>query len=389
MTTEHARPPLPAERRAGIEAALHRDGIVRISQLAQDLGVAAVTLRRDLAQMERRGLLVRVHGGAVPTGPRTGSDDSAEGPRGVGAQSAQNVEQERTPLTHPKIAALAPSLSYYWPGIVAGMREQAKAEGYDLVVRGASYELQDERPLLQRLVDSQDITGLLVAPNTEAEHASETLAWLEESGLPYVLVERNALHPETHAPMESATTDHALGGYLAASHLASLGHQRVGIVLSQDSPTSQKIAQGWHQACEELGMQPSHTMESMLPDRNSPDFPTAVDQALEDMTAAGITGLLVHPDAEAMAIGDLALNRGISIPEDLSLVAYDDEVASLFTPSLTAVSPPRHQVGRAAVRLLADRLRNPERVVHRVVLSPSMQVRDSTTMPDSGAEASG
>ena len=54
-----------------------------------------------------------------------------------------------------------------------------------------------------------------------------------------------------------------------------------------------------------------------------------------------------------MAIIDLALNRGISVPDDLSIIAYDDEVAQLFTPALTAVSPPRAAVGEAAVDLLA------------------------------------
>jgi DNA-binding LacI/PurR family transcriptional regulator len=259
------------------------------------------------------------------------------------------------------------------------MREQAEREGYDLVVRGASYELQDERPLLQRLVDSQDIVGLRVAPNTEAQHAADTLAWLKASGLPHVLVERESIDPETSTPLESVLTDHALGGYIAASHLASLGHQRVGLVLSEHSPTSRKIAQGWHQACEDLGLEPAHLVESVLPDRSKPEFPAAVDQALDRVTKAGVTGLLVHPDAEAMALGDLALNRGISIPEDLSLIAYDDEVASLFTPSLTAVAPPRAHVGRAAVHLLAERVRHPDRVTHRVILSPELSVRESTT----------
>jgi DNA-binding LacI/PurR family transcriptional regulator len=61
------------------------------------------------------------------------------------------------------------------------------------------------------------------------------------------------------------------------------------------------------------------------------------------------------------------------------LIAYDDEVASLFTPSLTAVAPPRAHVGRAAVHLLAERVRHPDRVTHRVILSPELSVRESTT----------
>ena len=66
MTDHEPHPPLGAERRAHVMAVLGRDGVVRIAQLMDELNVAPVTLRRDLAQMEQEGLLVRVHGGAVP-----------------------------------------------------------------------------------------------------------------------------------------------------------------------------------------------------------------------------------------------------------------------------------------------------------------------------------
>lgn len=94
-----------------------------------------------------------------------------------------------------------------------------------------------------------------------------------------------------------------------------------------------------------------------------------------------ITALVVHSDPEAMAFVDLALNRGISVPGDLSVIAYDDEVAQLFTPALTAVSPPRGAVGRAAIDLVARRIDDPSRPVHRVTLNPTLNVRGSTAPP--------
>ena len=119
----------------------------------------------------------------------------------------------------------------------------------------------------------------------------------------------------------------------------------------------------------------------MLPPRTSPDFSAVVDAALDSALSTGVTALVVHSDPEAMAFVDLALNRGISVPDDLSVIAYDDEVAELFTPALTAVSPPRGGVGQAAVDLLARRLEDPNRPVHRVVLSPTLNVRGSTAPP--------
>ena len=362
MTDDNAHVLLAAKRREHVLDALARDGAVRISQLVDDLGVTPVTLRRDLAQMEREGVLVRVHGGAVPS------------KAAAAAASAPSEPEVRT------IAVLVPSLNYYWPGVVRGMEAEARARGLKVLLRGASYELQDERPVLERLVANEDIAGLVVAPNTDTPHAQDVARWLHESGIPTVLVERDAVSPDG-APIESVTTDHALGAMLAARHLASLGHRRVGLVLSRNSPTSRKIAAGWQQAVADLELGPARHVETVLPDRSSPDFTSEVNTALDALMDAGITGLLVHSDPEAMAVVDLALNRGISVPEDLSIIAYDDEVAQLFTPALTAVSPPRASVGRTAVDLLLHRMGNPDRPVHRVQLSPQLNIRASTAAP--------
>ena len=90
---------------------------------------------------------------------------------------------------------------------------------------------------------------------------------------------------------------------------------------------------------------------------------------------------LVHSDPEAMAVIDLALNRGVSVPGGLSIASYDDEIAQLFSPALTAVCPPRAAIGEAALDLLADRIADPARPTRRVILSPCLNVRDSTAPP--------
>lgn len=86
----------------------------------------------------------------------------------------------------------------------------------------------------------------------------------------------------------------------------------------------------------------------------------------------------MHSDPEAMGVVQHCEDRGIPVPGALSVVAYDDEVAGLFSPALTAVRPPRAWIGRAAVDLVLARWAEPGRPVHRVVVNPSLVVRDST-----------
>lgn len=375
MTDQIQHPPLAASRRTHVLDALARNGVVRVSELMDELGVAPVTLRRDLAQMEREGLLVRVHGGAVPAGP------PADGRRRVPSGDTPETGSSTLPGS---IAVLVPSLNYYWPGVIRGMEIEAEKNGMRVLLRGASYELQDERPVLERLVLRDDVLGVIVAPNTETIHAQDVIQWLAACGKPSVLVERDGLVLPEGTPVESVSTDHALGTLLAARHLAGLGHRKVGLMLSRFSPTSRKIAAGWQAACIELGLTPSDHVEQLLPDRSSPDFSSAVDATLDMALRTGVTGLLVHSDPEAMAFVDLALTRGISVPDDLSIIAYDDEVAQLFTPALTAVSPPRAAVGESAVDLLLRRIADPARPVHRVMLNPRLNVRGSTAPPRGG-----
>ncbi len=235
MTDRSPHTPLAPARRAHILDALTRGGVVRNSELIEQLGVTPVTLRRDLARMEEEGLLHRVHGGAVHV---------------TGAMAEAAGFHDEAPIgSRGSIAVLVPSLSFYWPTVVRGIEAEAHRQGFRVLLRGGSYELQDERPVLERLVESEQVRGLIVAPNTDTPHAQEVIQWLSESRVPSVLAERDGYVLPGDVPAESVTTDHALGGMLAARHLAALGHRKVGLVMSRTSPTSRKIAAGWDAAC--------------------------------------------------------------------------------------------------------------------------------------------
>lgn len=358
MTEPTPRPPLAAERRSYLLGVLARDGAVRVADLVEHLAVTPVTVRRDIAQLEAEGLLDRVHGGAVAR---------ADADRGAEPAAPESA-----------IGVLVPSLDYYWPGVVRGIEAEAAKHGLRTQLRGSSYQAVDEVPAVRRLVEREGVRGLLLAPNTDSPRAQDLLQWLAGSGVPSVLVERDDRLEPHHEAVESVRTDHALGALMALRHLADLGHRHLGLVVNGPSPTSRKIAAGWRRAVAELELDATAHFERTIPDRRDPEFDRIVDAILETTLSTGTTALLVHSDPDAMAFVQHAQDRGLSVPRDLSVVAYDDEVARLYSPALTAVSPPRTSVGRAAVDLLVKRLADPGRPVHRVVLSPHLEVREST-----------
>ena len=371
MTTSDKRGPLQVARRARLLDALQRNGVLRISDLTEALGAAAVTIRRDIAQLAAEGLVRRVHGGvALPSSSAAAS-----------AAASADGSDEDEPSGGYALGMLVPSLDYYWPNVAQGAEEAARELDMRVVLRGSSYDTQDDRPQLTRLVDQQGVDALIVAPRMDAPTTERTVEWLTGTGIPVVLLERTATAGPHHAVLESVVTDHALGAAMAVRHLVSLGHRRIGVVLAEPSPTRPHVRRGWLEAAAECGLDVTATVDALVPDARTPECRAALDDVLDRCLRTGTTALLVHADPEAVALVQRCEERHLSVPGDLSLVAYDDEVAGLVSPALTAVRPPRRSIGRAAVRLVADRLADPGRPTHRVVISPSLRVRDSTAAP--------
>ena len=353
-----AAAPLPAQRRAELLSVLNADTALRVSDLASQLGVSVMTIRRDLTELQGQGLIRRVHGGAV-------------------LQQAPVAVPSRLE-THGKIGFLVPSLDFYWPSVARSAETAAARRGLRLLLRGDSYDSVDERPALAALFAMDDVVGVGAVINTMGPHAAEVLEWLAQQTKPVVLIEREAVAGHFHRAVESVVTDHAEGAATAAQHLWDLGHRRIGCVVSRSSPTTRKITIGWRAACRQLGLPEDDIWVEDVPDHRTTSFAPTVETIIDRCLAEGLTGLLVHSDREAIGLVQHLEGRGLRVPDDISVVSYDDELAALFSPALSAVRPARDALGASAIDLLAARLADPGRPTHRVTISPELFVREST-----------
>ncbi|MEU6431736.1 substrate-binding domain-containing protein [Microbispora sp. NPDC046973] len=380
MTVSDSAAPLPDERRAQVIELLRRRGVLRVNELASELDVSAITIRRDIALLASQGLIRRVRGGAAllrrPVAEAPISQAPGDRPPPQPAQDA--AEEAKAQVT---IGMVVPSLDYYWPDVIRGVREAAAASDTRVVLRGATYQAADERRQLSWLVDSVGVDGLLVAPTTTGEDGEALVRWLQSAEVPVVLVERAAVVGPYQEAMESVVSDHVFGAAMAVRHLAALGHRRIGVITTKESPTSPHVRRGWRQACEELGLGLDDALDADTVDRRDPEWPHVLDDLLDECVASATTALLVHSDPEAISLVERCQERGIRIPGDLAVVTYDDEVAELCDPPLTAVRPPKAAIGRAAFALLADRIADQDahRPAHRVVIEPRLIVRSSSS----------
>ncbi len=379
MTVPEAPTPLPDERRAQVVELLRRRGVVRVNDLATELDVSAITVRRDIALLASQGIIRRVRGGAVLHGGALADTLAVKDPEGAPPPQAapHPVAARAGQLT---IGVVVPSLDYYWPDVIRGVREAAAASGARIVLRGATYQAADERRQLSWLVESLGVDGLLVAPTTTGADGEALVRWLQHTDVPVVLIERTATVGPYQEAMESVVSDHALGATMAVRHLAALGHRNVGVVTTLQSPTAPHVRRGWRQACEELGLRLDGALDVTTVDQRHPEWPKQLDEVLDKCLSSGATALLVHSDPEAISLVERCQERGIRMPGDLTVVTYDDEVAELCDPPLTAVRPPKSAIGRAAFAMLTARLADPDpqRPAHRLVIEPRLIVRSSS-----------
>ncbi|MFD8498086.1 substrate-binding domain-containing protein [Amycolatopsis sp. NPDC059657] len=347
---------LAAERHEIILSLLRQHGTVRLSDLVTRLGVSSVTVRRDVTELADRGLLARVHGGVTLVRPRSAQPDQRASPGAL-------------------IGMVTPSVEYYWPQVIQGAQSTVAGAGGRLVLRASSYDAGEDRRQVGKLLE-RGVQALLVAPATDGRGSLELVRWLGSLAVPVILVERLPPAELPTLAMDAVTTAHALGAGLAVRHLVSLGHRRVGLVTSRSSPTSRALRAGWRETIESLGH--DHGPDFDVPAYGSPGWAEVYDEVLARCRREKVRALLVHSDREAIGLIEQARDSGLAVPGELAVVSYDDEVATVSDPPLTAVRPQKHRLGALAAELALARLaEGAERPVHRMQLWPVLVVRES------------
>ncbi|MCX4486501.1 substrate-binding domain-containing protein [Streptomyces anulatus] len=315
-------------------------GSLRVAELAEELGMSAVTLRRDVEALAAQGLVERLHGAVVwPTGQSR--------PAPAAAPPAEGLV----------VGMVVPTTEYYYADVVRGARQTVEAAGARLTI-GLSRYLPDEDAAQARRLLSTGADGLLLTPSWErgCPERGEGL-WTAEQEVPVVLVERSAPLGHPAAGLDRVRSDHAHGAAEAVAHLAGLGHRAIALAV-QDSPTAPRLRVGYRVAVEALGLTPvSAAPLDDAPSRSEAKrFERTLEYLCEAVASGNVTAAIVHSDADAIVLIPRLQARGVRVPEDLAVIAYDDEVAGLADLPLTAVAPDKHAVGAAAARLLLDRL---------------------------------
>lgn len=261
------------------------------------------------------------------------------------------------------------STNPFFGEVVKGVERSCYHQGYNLILCNTEGDNQRMKASINTLLQKR-VDGLLLMCSTlEGERLD---VFDRYPDIPIVVMDWGPILFASDKIQDNSLQ----GGYMAAKHLIECGHKEIGCITGPlIRHQAQMRYEGYKRALAEAGIaiNPDWIVES--------DFECEGGyQAFEKLYERGKlpSALFVCNDMMAMGVIQAANQRGLRIPDDLSLIGYDDvHIAKFMTPALTTIHQPKYRLGKAAVDTLLYRLENPDTTAQVVQLEPTLVVRNS------------
>ncbi len=257
-----------------------------------------------------------------------------------------------------------------------GVQEYADQKNIKVILGNSYYKYSQEENLIKVLRESQ-VDGLII---TTTNLKGEILKSLVDEKFPFVLL----FSTVKGGPVSAVGIDNYRGGYLATEHLISLGHKRICVVAGNFSMTDRSFHR-WH------GYKKCLRDNGILYDKEllvQTDYSLSGGRdSIKKLLALPSPPTAVFCSNDYLALGAMkgAREAGLNLPEDLSIVGFDDmQTASYMVPALTTIRQPAYEMGQRAAKLLLEMIEKKSKPVQEMMDS-SLIVRESTTTAPGGA----
>jgi GntR family transcriptional regulator of arabinose operon len=338
------------------------DKIPSENELAEKFGVSRITVKKALDTLVEEGVIYRIQG--------RGSFVSEE--KGSKTIIYQNKFLKNT---SGLVACIVPRLNSQFTTIIVSEIEKLLTQhGYHVIFCQTHDSQKLEMQILKEVL-RLGVDGIIIYP-AEGETYNEEILKLTLENFPLVLIDRYFRGIHTN----SVCSDNILGAYEAATHLLELGHSKIGIISTvPDGTTSiEDRIRGFEKALTEHNVPIDHHL-----------YLLDLEMSEEHNNKEKVQNFLIsHPDITALfvinngvTVMETAMEIGIAIPEDLSVIMFDDyEFSHLFTIPPTCVRQQEKILGQEAVKLIISAIENPMQKRQQIFVPPKLIVRNSTSI---------
>lgn len=268
-----------------------------------------------------------------------------------------------------EIGVIVPDIANpFFSAIIKSLAGELRKGGYNFIVYDTDEDITIERSAIKSLLEKR-VDGLIIASvGQEFSHIQK----IRDVHIPLVMIDRCF----DTLDIDSVSVDNVKGSLFAVNHLIKEGHTRIAFIQGLPGTYANETRlQGYTQALNDAGIEIDKHL--IVGD----DF-RSLNGYLETKHLLKLSPppTAIYTAGDLIALGALEACRenGVRIPDDISLVTFDDPVfTSYLSPALTAIEQPITKMTEMAVAMLYRRMRNPEDERRKVLLEPKLNVRNS------------
>ncbi|HCG5235081.1 TPA: substrate-binding domain-containing protein [Vibrio parahaemolyticus] len=264
------------------------------------------------------------------------------------------------------------STNPFFGEVVKGVERSCYHKGYSLILCNTEGDNERMRQSINTLLQKRVDGLILMCSSLEGERID---VFERYPDIPVVVMDWGPMLFTSDKIQDNSLR----GGYLAAKYLIDCGHTEIGCITGPlIKHQAQMRYEGYKRAMNEAGLKfnANWIIES--------DFECEGGyQAFKKMAERGTlpSSIFVSNDMMAMGVINAANELGIKVPDDLSIIGYDDiHIAKFISPSLTTIHQPKYRLGQAAVETLVRRLDDKSNEAQVVQLEPTLVVRNSVKL---------
>ncbi|WP_261817852.1 substrate-binding domain-containing protein [Vibrio gallicus] len=263
------------------------------------------------------------------------------------------------------------STNPFFGEVVKGVERHCYQLGYNLILCNTEGDHARMRDSIETLMQKRVDGLILMCPSLEGENLE---VFDRYPSLPVVVMDWGHISFEADKIQDNSLQ----GGYIATQHLIDKGHQDLGCITGPlIKYQAQKRFEGFKKALNDANM----TVNPDWIEEGNFECEGGYDAFYRLLAKGNLpSALFVCNDMMAMGVINAATESGIRIPQDLSIIGYDDlQISRFMAPALTTIHQPKFRLGKAAVDALLNRLKGPDTEYEIVELEPKLTERQTVS----------